>query len=524
MNRILIVDDNEANLYLLQALLEGHGYTIENACNGGEAIVKAVKNPPDIIITDILMPVIDGFTLCRIWKNDEHLSKIPFIFYTATYTDPRDEQLALDMGADAFIIKPEEPGEFLRKVESILELRKEGKLASPEKPKAGEDIIYKNYNETLVRKLEHKMLVLEQTNNELEAEISARKEAEKALRESEERYRLLFENSMDGVLLTEPNGTILKANPEACRLFGRSEDEICKLGRSGIVDTSDLRLQHAIEERDRTGRFSGEMNCIRKDGTPFPCEVSSAMFKDNEGKVKTSMIIRDITERKQAESEIVAALHEKNVLLKEIHHRVKNNMQIMSSLISIQMHADNSVSTPDDNIEIVRELQNRIMSMALVHEMLYNSNNLSKINFNEYIRNLSGSLLSVYKISPGQVNLSIEVSDKPISITTAIPLGLLINELLTNVLKYAFPSGRKGEIRICMTIDDEGWFHLTVRDNGIGLPDDFNIDTEHSLGMRLLSVLIAQLHGSIDVHNDNGAVFTAQFREISDNNLSTLQK
>ncbi len=299
MKRILIVDDIAENLYLLRTLLEGHGYRVDQAYNGSEAIVKALAAVPNLIITDILMPVIDGFTLCRIWKADERLARVPFVFYTATYTDPRDEKLALDMGADAFIVKPMEPEEFLRKIENVLALKKEGVLLPPKRPREREEVILKNYNEALVRKLEQKMLKLEQTNEELLAEMEARDRAEKALRESEERFRSLFENSMDGVLLTEPDGHILSANPAACRIFGRSEAELRRVGRKGVVDMTDPEVIKAIEERTRTGRFSGELTALRNDGSSFPCEISSAIFRDSEGNLKTSMIIRDITERKK---------------------------------------------------------------------------------------------------------------------------------------------------------------------------------------------------------------------------------
>jgi CheY-like chemotaxis protein len=179
MKRILIVDDIEENLELLRIMLEGHGYKVEQAANGSEAITKALEKVPDMIISDILMPIMDGYTLCRKWKADERLKRVPFIFCTATYTDSRDEQLAINMGADAFIVKPVERDEFLRQVEAIFSSNKERMLASPQEPKAGDESILKNYNEVLIRKLEHKMLSLEQANKTLEAEIEARKQAEK---------------------------------------------------------------------------------------------------------------------------------------------------------------------------------------------------------------------------------------------------------------------------------------------------------------------------------------------------------
>ena len=176
----------EDNLYLLRALLSGHGYEVEQAQNGSEALVKALGNLPQMIISDILMPVIDGFTLCRIFKADDRLKNIPFIFYTATYTDPRDEKLALDLGANAFIVKPTDPDEFLRRMEEILAENKNGKLKARTKTATGDAVVLKEYNEVLIRKLENKMLKLEQANNALETEIAARKQAEEEIKKLHE--------------------------------------------------------------------------------------------------------------------------------------------------------------------------------------------------------------------------------------------------------------------------------------------------------------------------------------------------
>lgn len=323
MKHILIVDDNDDNLYLLRVLLEGRNYEVEQAQNGSEALIKALAKLPDMIISDILMPIIDGFTLCRIFKADNRLKNIPFIFYTATYTDPRDEKLALDMGVDAFIVKPAEPEEFLRRMEDILDANRKGKLVASGKKTAGEEVVLKEYNQALIRKLERKMLKLEEANKALEDEINIRKKAETTLREGEERYRSFFESSMDGVLLTQPDGNVLRANPVACRIFGRSEEEICKVGRSGLMDVSDPRLTKAIEERESTGRFYGELTGLRKDGTKFPCEISSAIFKDAEGKHTTSMIIRDITERKRVELQKEIVLEENRKLNDALDQKIQ---------------------------------------------------------------------------------------------------------------------------------------------------------------------------------------------------------
>ncbi len=178
MTKVLIVDDNEQNVYMLQVLLQGHGHEVATAGDGAEALEMARRDPPDVIISDILMPVMDGFTLCREWKKDETLKAIPFVFYTATYTDPKDEKLALSLGAERFIIKPQEPDVFMEIVQKVLKNHEAGRLVAPREPVAEEMVYFRQYNEALIRKLEDKMVLLKEANQALGLEIAEHKRAE----------------------------------------------------------------------------------------------------------------------------------------------------------------------------------------------------------------------------------------------------------------------------------------------------------------------------------------------------------
>jgi PAS domain S-box-containing protein len=322
MRRILIVDDNQANRYLLRALLQGHGYDVEEAEDGQEAWARAQARIPDMIVSDILMPKIDGFTLCRMAKADDRLKNVPFIFYTATYTDPRDEKLAYTLGVDAFIVKPADPDDFLKRMEEVLLGEKSGekRLERTAEPQA--DIVLKEYNEALIRKLEQKMASLEEVNKALEGEMARREKLETSLRESECRYRSLFENSLDAVLLTSPDGSVHAANPAACRMFGRSEEEICQGGRRVLMDSQDPKLALALEERQRTGRFCGELTGMRADGTKFPCELSSVIFQSADGRPMTSIIIRDISKRRELEAALVRKAEEWQKTFDAVHDAV----------------------------------------------------------------------------------------------------------------------------------------------------------------------------------------------------------
>lgn len=186
MNQVLIVDDKEENLYYLEALLTGHGYEVETARHGAEALVKARRNPPALAVSDLLMPVMDGYTLLRHWKLDDHLKPIPFVVYTATYTEVEDERLALLLGADAFILKPSDPDDFLDRLHSV---KSQEVARTPQQSGSASDDeagLLREYSSTLIRKLEEKTLKLEATNRALAADIRRREEVEAALRENEE--------------------------------------------------------------------------------------------------------------------------------------------------------------------------------------------------------------------------------------------------------------------------------------------------------------------------------------------------
>ncbi len=315
MKRILIVDDIEENLYLLRVLLEGHNYAVDEARNGGEAIANAQKALPDLIISDILMPVIDGFTLCRIWKADGRFSRIPFIFYTATYTDPRDEQLALDIGADAFIVKPTEPDEFMRRVENILELESEGKLPPPQKPKTGNETILKNYNEALIRKLEHKMLELEKLNKELENEISEKNKIESTLRESEELFSSIFHQHKAVKLIIDPDtGSIIDANDAAVKFYGWTRDQLLKMKIHEINILPEAEVNAAMESVSEQKRMHFEFCHRRSDGSLCDVEVFSSRIQIC-GRVLLHSIIHDITDRKIAET----SLHRSEERFRKLH-------------------------------------------------------------------------------------------------------------------------------------------------------------------------------------------------------------
>src|SRR5260370_646001 len=221
-----------------------------------------------------------------------------------------------------------------------------------------------------------------------------------------------------------------------------------------------------------------------------------------------TVILRDITQRVAAEELIKTALREKEALLKEIHHRVKNNLQVVSSLLGLQSRV-----LPDPAVrKMFEESQNRIFSMALLHETLYQSENLSLIDFPEYIRQLADHLFRSYGVASGRIQLHTRLDRLSLNMEAAVPCGLIINELVSNSLKYAFPEGRSGEIRIHLEGRPGGMAKLVVADNGVGLKNEVDWANTRSLGFRLVRSLAQQLGAKIEVRPDAGTEIELLFR------------
>jgi len=217
--------------------------------------------------------------------------------------------------------------------------------------------------------------------------------------------------------------------------------------------------------------------------------------------------IRDITERKQAQAKILASLAEKETLLKEVHHRVKNNMQVISSLLRLQ---EGRVKDKDA-AALLKDSQNRIQSMALVYNKLYQSENLASVNMTDYIKELSAGLVKSYAVSPVRVAVNVAQSNVFLNVDSAIPCGMIINELVTNSLKYAFPGNRKGLITISLTENEKG-LQLTVGDDGVGIPEGVSLANNSTLGIKLVSNLVRdQLGGILEIDRRHGTAYQINF-------------
>jgi PAS domain S-box-containing protein len=330
-----------------------------------------------------------------------------------------------------------------------------------------------------------------------------------------ERFRALLDQSNDPIFLLKiPSGIFTDVNKSASELFGYSNSEMLQMSIERLVNEDemvkireifDILIENKESEAKKT--FPSIFNTF--DGHRIPVEIGVSIVNFS-NELYIVMVVRDITERKLAEDNIKSSLEEKNVLLREIHHRVKNNMQIISSLLNLQTR----YITDEKVVDVLKESQNRVKSMAMIHETLYQSEGFAKIGFSDYVNNLVTYLLQSY-VDRDHVKIITDVDvDIFLDIDTAIPCGLIINELITNSLKHAFPNITNGQIKIKLIRSDDR-FILNVKDNGVGFPEMLDFRNTDSLGLQLINSLVMQLDGSIELKNDGGTEFIIVFHEMN---------
>lgn len=342
-------------------------------------------------------------------------------------------------------------------------------------------------------------------------DITDQKKMENALRMSEERFRDMADNLPLLIYESDKNGNVTYFNKIGLEYTGYEHQDY-ENGLSLQEMFPQEEKQRAYENAIKTmqGEPVGieEFNLLRKDGTILPVLINTVPVMVDSMVVGRRGVVTDISSLKIAEEKIKSSLKEKEILLREIHHRVKNNLQVIISMLRLQSKKITDAKT----LEVFREAQNRVNSMSLVHDKLFKADDFSRIKLTEYVNDLVASIKKSYFVNNDKITIGCDIDDFTLNIDSSIPLGLMINELLTNCLKYAFPS-ENGEIVITIkkTISDK--ILLSVKDNGVGINENVDFENASSLGLRLVNMLVTQLNGDLRVTSDNGTEFIVIFQE-----------
>lgn len=341
-------------------------------------------------------------------------------------------------------------------------------------------------------------------------DITQRKQAERALEEKEEKYRSYTELSFDAIFEFSLKGIIIGCNSRACQLFGYDRDELLGMNiRDLVPEKYQAAHPEAMNSSLTTGSKVVQREYKRKDGSIFPAEISTKLYHRSE-EDHIVAYVRDISDQTQYQDALERSLREKDTLLAEVHHRVKNNLAVISGLLEMQsFNARN-----EEIVSELRESQARIQSIATVHEMLYQSESFSDIGLASYIDELVSYISGTFGHEGADIRFEKDMEPLSLTVKQAVPCGLLLNELITNAYKHAFPGRDKGTIFISLH-SRQGRVHMEVRDDGVGLPDDFDISRSSTLGITLVNTLVRQLEGTLAVSGSPQTCFSISF-EVAD--------
>jgi PAS domain S-box-containing protein len=341
-------------------------------------------------------------------------------------------------------------------------------------------------------------------------DMRERKWAEQAWLESEKKYRQIVDTVQEGIWVLDGDGSTTFVSDRMARMLKYDPDEMVGRRFFLFIDVKNAEKAGQRWERCRQGvKEEYETEFMGKDGKPVDTRLISSPIFDESGTFRGSMFsVNDITERKATEEKIKASLQEKEIYLREIHHRVKNNLQVVSSLLYLQ---SKNVSDPR-MLEILLESQERVRSIALIHEQLYKSVDLTHVDFREYLNNLTTNLFQTYGIQGGGVKLKTDINERvSLTLDKAIPCGLIVTELVSNALRHAFVDRSKGTVSIELRQNGDGTASLVVGDDGAGLPSHIDFRHTPSLGIQLVNTLVNQLGGTIELTRKKGTVFTVTF-------------
>jgi PAS domain S-box-containing protein len=469
--KILIIEDVPFDAELINRELQRSGinFTSRRVEEEEDYLTELENFKPDIILADHSLPNFDGLSALKIAKKE--VPYVPFIFVSGKMGEDFAIE-ALKCGATDYVLK----GSLSKIVHAV--------------------------NRALEEVEEH----------------SKRKMAEEALRNS---HRQLSEAQKIGHIGSWELD--IKSNKMSCsdefynimnlepKQLEKGYHAMLEVIHPDDRENVEKSISAAINDQKP---FSYDYRHIRPDGEVKILSSKGEVITDKNGQaLRIVGTEQDITEQKISEEKIKSSLKEKEMLLQEIHHRVKNNLQVISSLLRLQSR----FIKDEESISIFKETQNRVRSISILHEKLYQSDDLAKINLVEYVNLLAEDLLYFYEIDNSNIETNIDVEDVSLNFETAIPCGLIIAEIVSNSLKYAFPNGIVGQIDIKIRSDDENRFKLIISDNGVGIPDNIDIKNAETFGMQLIQYLSKQLKGTIELDRSNGTEFNLLFSELKYN-------
>ena len=509
--RILVVDDDPRLLRVTSRVLSASGYDVREAPTGGEALQLAQDFRPDLIVLDVILPDIGGVEVCRRIKADETLVGTYVLMFSGLRTGSENQAVGLEAGADGYIVRPITNRELLARVEAMLRLKRV------------EDAL-------------RQQTVQLQGLREVGLDLTAQLDLDDLLHSIVSWACQLSAVDAAGLYLYRPEQDVLEM-AVACgsrplpvgNLLRRGEGLSGKVWETGeplIVEDYlgwEGRAEAYVDYGPASvvgvpilwrGEFLGVLNVGDPSDPPrvfSPADVE--LLTMLAAQVAVAIKNARLHEQTQRDSKTKAAM------LAEIHHRVKNNFQIVSSLLDFQ--AD--FTQDEQAVQALRDSQYRVHSMARVHELLYQAPDLAHVDFGAYVEAMSWDLFLTYLIDPGSVKLTVDVDSLPLGIKSAVPCGLILNELLSNALKYAFPSPDtpgapaiqdgpeiRPEVRVSFRQRGE-LYELEVSDNGVGLPPGFEFPTENSLGLFLIDTFAQQLKGSVLWESDGGTTCRVAF-------------
>jgi signal transduction histidine kinase/CheY-like chemotaxis protein len=534
MMRVLIADDKEENLCYLQALLAGHGCAVDTARDGAEALVMARQSPPELMISDLLMPVMDGYTLLRHWKADPRLKHIPFVVYTATYTEPQDEQLALHLGADAFILKGTEPEPFMARIRAVLAAQQVGAPAAPKQPVGEEKALLKEYSEVLVHKLEEKACQLAETNRALEADIAQRKRTEDELRWRTAFFEAQVDSALDGILVVDSQGRKILQNRRVLELWkipphiAKNEDDASQV--KFITDKTKNPKQF-MEEVARLYSHPEEVSQDEielVDGTVL--ERYSSPVRDRAGKHYGRIwTFRDITERRRLEAQFIEAQKMEVIgrLAGGVAHDFNNILAVIMGYIDLTINELDSDQKTKSNLETIRVAAEH--AAGLTRQLLIFSR---KQTVQPVVLDLNDVVNQLDKMLRRLINENIEMTIFPGKQTGRVRadsgyVGQVLMNLVVNA-RDAMPNGGKLTIATGNVTLDENYARthagvlpgeyvmFSVSDTGTGMPDAVKAHLFEAffttkpqgkgtgLGLATCQTIVRQSGGHIGVYTEPG--------------------